>query len=80
MSCQPTRRGLIQVDPKHYWRTHRLVTDADGRVTLPDLIPGTLYRISDFSPSKGWQVRNDFTVKPGETLNLGDILIEKPAN
>ena len=27
---------------------------------------------------KGYQVRSDFTVKPGESLDLGDILIEKP--
>ncbi len=57
-------------------------TDAEGRITLIDLIPGALYRIIDFStvrdPKKGPQVRKDFTVKPGETFDLGDILIEKP--
>ena len=53
-----------------------------GRVILPDLIPGALYRICDFSTvndvDKGIQIRNDFTVKPGETLDLGDILVAKP--
>ncbi len=57
-------------------------TDADGRITLISLIPGALYRITDFSTvndaTKGIQVRKDFTVKPGETLDLGDILIEMP--
>jgi RNA polymerase sigma factor (sigma-70 family) len=69
---------LLQVDSKHYWRPNRLVTDENGRITFPDLIPGALYRISDFSPSQGWQVRRDFTVKPGETIDLGEILIETP--
>ena len=58
------------------------VTDAEGRITLPDLIPGALYRISDFStvndPRRGYQVRKDFTVKPGETLDLGDTRIARP--
>ena len=54
-------------------------TDADGRITLPCLIPGALpdQRLVD-QDVKGVQVRKDFTVKPGETLDLGDILIEKP--
>ena len=68
------------VDFKHYGND--FATDAEGRVTLAGLIPGALYRISDFSTNralgKGVQIRTDFTVKPGETLDLGDILIEKP--
>ena len=49
---------------------------------LPDLIPGVPYRIVDWSTvnvqNRGIQLRKDFTVKPGETVELGDILIEKP--
>ncbi len=80
------RRALVadaaympNVDRKHYWNGP--MTDAEGRITLPDLIPGALYRISDFSTvndDKGVQVRKDFTVEPGGTSELGDILIEKP--
>jgi RNA polymerase sigma factor (sigma-70 family) len=70
---------MPNVDRKHYWRGP--FTDGDGRITLPDLIPGAMYRISDTSkrPEKGVRVRKTFTVKPGETADLGDILIEKPA-
>ena len=72
--------SLGNIDRKHYWNDP--LTDALGRVTLPDLIPGALYRILDFSTNnvrdKGSQIRKDFTVKPGETIDLGDILIEKP--
>ncbi len=71
---------MANVDRKHYWDGP--LADAEGRVTLPDLIPGALYRIIDFSTvrdqDKGIQIRKDFTVKPGETLDLGDIRIEKP--
>jgi RNA polymerase sigma factor (sigma-70 family) len=75
---------LPNVDPKHYRSQgpQSLVTDADGKITLPDLIPGAPYRIVDPSTAtvddKGVQIRKDFTVKPGEALDLGDILIEKP--
>ncbi len=78
---------MSNVDPKHYSDDRQVgeprgpATDGEGRITLPALIPGALYRISDYSivnDEKGIQVRKDFTVKPGETLDLGDILIEKP--
>jgi hypothetical protein len=71
---------LANVDRKHYGGLPQ--TSTDGRISLPALIPGALYRISDFStandPKKGPQIRKDFTVKPGQSLDLGDILIEKP--
>ena len=71
--------GNRGVDRKHYGHPRR--SDAEGRVTLIALIPGALYRIVDSSnEGKGAQVRKDFTVKPGETLDLGDLLIEKPAS
>ena len=72
---------VASVDPEHYVRPHGPVTDSGGRITLPDLIPGAPYRIVDWSLAndmKGLQIRKDFTIKPGETLDLGDILVEKP--
>jgi hypothetical protein len=40
------------------WRT-----DSEGRITWRDLVPGVTYRINN----------REFTVKPGETLDLGDL-------
>jgi hypothetical protein len=72
----PDAAWLAGVDPKHYSRSRRPVTDAEGRVTLPDLIPGTPYRID----VGGGMPRKDFTLRPGETLDLGDFVIEKPSS
>ena len=66
------------VDPKHYRYKQLPLTDALGVVTLPDLIPGASYRLRDRTDPKGQQVRKDFTVQPGETVDLGDILVVKP--
>jgi hypothetical protein len=59
------------------------VSAADGRIVFPALIPGATYRILDRTTARTQnrpQLRNEFTVKPGETLDLGDILIERPSS
>jgi len=69
---------LSQVDPINHEKEP--TPDAQGLIIFPALIPGANYRIIDrttFQNPDGPQVRKDFTVKPGETLDLGDILIEK---
>ncbi len=71
---------LLNVDPVHH--RSRPHTDADGRITLPDLIPGATYRLNGtslYAPTKRDPVYKDFTVKPGETVDLGDITIERSA-
>ena len=70
---------LDWVDPINYEKP--VAADADGRVVLPVLIPGATYRFTDRAANQGLIVRRllrEFTVKPGETLDLGDIVIEKP--
>jgi hypothetical protein len=62
---------LGRVDPVHYgsgW-----IADAQGRITVPALIPGATYRITAGSD------RREFTVGPGETVELGDIPAQGPA-
>ena len=48
-----------------------------GKIAFPALVPGATYRRNPYS-TKGTPLSDEFTVKPGETLDLGDILIEKP--
>jgi len=71
--------SLAAIDPINYGEP--LASDTDGRLTLPVLIPGAHYRFVDRTTARdpaGPQVRKEFTVKPGETLDLGEIRIEKP--
>jgi hypothetical protein len=71
--------GVMPLDPVNYGNDFQ--SDAEGRLTLPALIPGATYRIEDFTPAFGGgepAIRKEFTVKPGETLDLGDILIARP--
>ena len=66
---------LFAIDPINYAKEP--TSDAVGRITFPALIPGATYRIGVRARNAG-QFRKDFTVKPGETLDLGDILIGSP--
>ncbi len=71
--------SLTIVDPINYQKDP--ASDAQGRIVFPALIPGATYRIIDRTTTRtpnGPQLRKEFTVKPGEVLDLGDILIEPP--
>jgi RNA polymerase sigma factor (sigma-70 family) len=68
-----------QVDPIN--QPNELLADAEGQFSIPALIPGAFYRFIDRTTARdptGPLVRKEFTVKPGETVDLGDIRIEKP--
>ena len=74
-----TAGPITAIDPVNY--PANPVSDGDGRIVLPALIPGTTYHFVDRSTvgaPPGMQLRKEFTVKSGETLELGDILIQKP--
>ena len=70
--------ALGRVDPVNHG--NGLVADAQGRIALPALIPGATYRIIDRTgvAGDGPQVRREFVVGPGEAVELGDVLIQKP--
>ncbi len=68
-----------ELDPVNY--TLDSSSDAQGRITFPALIPGATYRVLDrsaFYAGGEQEMRKEFTVKPGEALDLGDVLIAKP--
>jgi hypothetical protein len=70
---------LFRIDPINY--VDGLVSDGRGCIVFPALIPKVTYRIYDNTTDNdnaGRRLRKEFTVKPGETLDLGDIRIEKP--
>jgi RNA polymerase sigma factor (sigma-70 family) len=73
---------LSRVDPVNH--ANGWIADAQGRLTLPALIPGATYRIIDRTAviardvGDGPQVRREFVVGPGEAVELGDVLIQKP--
>lgn len=56
--------------------------DAGGHIRLPALIPGATYRIVDHTGAnrgpEGPPIRKEFTVAPGETVDLGEIRVAKP--
>jgi hypothetical protein len=74
-------RSIREPDLLGAWLHCVAIRTALGRITLPTLTPGAMYRVFDYSTFRGpdgAKVRKEFTVRPGETLDLGDILIEKP--
>jgi beta-lactamase regulating signal transducer with metallopeptidase domain len=54
-------------------RYRDLKTAAAGRMTFPTLVPGAPYRIIVFNQKEKTEL--EFTVKPGETKDLGDLRI-----
>jgi RNA polymerase sigma factor (sigma-70 family) len=65
--------SLVNLDRLNYWD---LKTDADGRVTLPALIPGATYRLSRWT-GDGWGKGMEFTVEAGRTRNLPDLVMKR---
>ncbi len=69
---------LSRIDPERYTD---LVSDAQGRITFPALIPGATYRVFDQTArtaNGGRPIRKEFVAGSGEAIELGDIVIEKP--
>jgi protocatechuate 3,4-dioxygenase beta subunit len=68
--------SLAAIDPAYYGDD--LVSDADGRIALPDLIPGATFSVRVRNRDHQVTFRKEFTIKPGETIDLGEIVVERP--
>ena len=73
--------NLTDVDPTNY--ETELVPDSGGQIMLPVLIPGATYRFIDYTMyvrgQTGPEIRTEFTVEPGQKVELGDIRIARPS-
>jgi len=76
-----THAGVLAADEDHV-ANHDYVnyrngpkTDADGRMELIALIPGATYRI--LGNIKRKLTHKDFTVEAGQTIDLGEIILDK---
>ena len=78
---EETRSGALSADEDFVANYDRVnyengpKTDADGRMELPALIPGATYRIT--GKIKGKSTHKDFSVEPGETIDLGEIILDR---
>ncbi len=72
--------GLLpNLDHRNYGNNHKKrLTDADGRATLPALIPGAHYRIHGGVTQGGIGSKIEFTVLPGTQMELHEIELSKP--
>jgi len=53
-------------------------TDGDGRVTVGDLIPGATYRLRYTNKKGMWDDGYEFTIRPGETTDVGQVVLPQP--
>jgi hypothetical protein len=66
---------ISNVDRTNYPNPQSTDTDEDGRIKLPVLIPGATYRVVTIKEGR-FKVVKDFVVESGETLDLGDLVVD----
>jgi hypothetical protein len=71
--ASPLAADAIHVSNLDHDRYRELKTDGNGRVTFPTLIPGATNRL--FVLNQAVKTEIEFTVKPGEAKDLGELKI-----
>lgn len=67
---------LEQIHWQNFLRPIRIPkTDAEGRVTVNDLIPGANYQLQLIKKGR-WASGYEFTVRPGKTTDVGKVVLE----
>ena len=66
---------ISNIDRLNHWTRRK--TDADGRITVPVLIPGATYTVVVTRDEKA-VVAKTFEVKANETVDLGEIAMDRP--
>jgi RNA polymerase sigma factor (sigma-70 family) len=72
----------VRNDPKPFaaviFNEHGSKPDAQGRVTLPALIPGAPLMLTGLDANGVYlAVHKEFKVRPGQTVDLGDVVVRK---
>jgi beta-lactamase regulating signal transducer with metallopeptidase domain len=57
------------------WPAQPPRADADGRLTINNLIPGATYRLSYPGKAGDWDDGYEFTARSGETVDVGKVVI-----
>lgn len=76
------RYSMMSVDWKRY-NPNALITDEQGNVTFPTLIPGAPYRLFVRNPNTGigtndpWYQEVSIKVSSGQILDLGDVVVQR---
>ncbi|HEY7428842.1 MAG TPA: sigma-70 family RNA polymerase sigma factor, partial [Gemmataceae bacterium] len=70
---------IAWADPWAYHHCCGHHTEADGRITLTGLVPGVRYGLMERDGARTRRVTDLFTVRPGETLRLPDVMVPPPS-
>jgi hypothetical protein len=68
---------MANLDPEGH-RYGNLRSDDQGRITLPNLIPGATFLLIGTRPNEGiFNLNKEFRAEAGKTLDLGDVVFQR---